>query len=410
MGIFMELAWRNMWRNTRRTVIALVAMVLGLILLVFMDGLLWGVDQAIFGNAVRFYGGNIQIHSPGYREKSSRFPLFPLADVEVVLKAARSQPQVVAATLRINTVGIVSSHGGSYPVVITAIEPSVEAPLSIQSENIRAGRYLVDEDADAILIGKGLADLLEMNVGDRLMLVGRRLQGEMRQRSMTIVGVYDLGMPEAEKGMVFIPLTEAQTLYNLRNQVTEVSVSLHNVGQESAAMKALQAAMPTYEVDSWQTLKPEIRQTLDTKMVFSAIFGIVVVLIASIGILNLLLMAVFERTREMGVLAALGLKGWQIMGLFLLEGTLIGLVGAVFGCILGGILTWLVGQVGIDLSYSSSGMGEFTALMGDRLYPSVSVTGIISRGIIVAVIAVVASIYPAWQAAGKEPADVLHHL
>jgi ABC-type lipoprotein release transport system permease subunit len=409
MVIFIELAWRNMWRNTRRTTIALVAMVLGLILLVFMDGLLRGADQAIFGNAVRFYGGNIQIHSPGYREKSSRLPLLPLADSEVVLKTVRSQPQVVAATRRINTVGIVSSHGGSYPVVITAVEPSVEAPLSIQAENIRAGRYLVDEDADAVLIGKGLADLLDLTAGDRLMLVGRRLQGEMRQRSMTIVGVYDLGMPEAERGMVFISLPEAQTLYNLRNQVTEISISLRSVGQETDVMRVLQTALPTYEVDSWQTLKPEIRETLDTKMVFTAIFGIVVVLIASIGILNLLLMAVFERTREMGVLAAMGLKGWQIMSLFLLEGTLIGVVGAVVGCILGIILTWLVGQVGIGLSYAS-GMGDFTALMGDRLYPSVSVTGVISRGIIVAIIAAMASIYPAWQAAGKEPADVLHHL
>jgi ABC-type lipoprotein release transport system permease subunit len=137
--------------------------------------------------------------------------------------------------------------------------------------------------------------------------------------------------------------------------------------------------------------------------------GLIVVLIASIGVLNLMMMAVFERTREMGVLAALGMKGRQIMGLFLLEGALIGGVGAIIGCILGGLLLGIVGQVGIDLGYAS-GMGEITALMGDRLYPSVTLVGIVSRGAVVAIIATLASLYPAWQASRKEPAEALHHV
>jgi ABC-type lipoprotein release transport system permease subunit len=243
------------------------------------------------------YGGNIQIHAPGYREKANRLPLFPLDDAEAVVKAARAQPQVVAASKRINTAGIVSGREGAYPVVITGIA----------SENIAQGRFLLEGDGDAILIGRGLADLLGVTAGDRVNLLGRSKHETMRQRTMTIVGVYDLGMTEAEKGMVFITLPEAQTLYNLRNQATEVTISLQSVGQEKAVVAALQAALPGYEVDSWETLKPEMRQTLDTKLAFTSFFGIVVLLIASIGILNLLLMAVFERTREMGVLAALWL-------------------------------------------------------------------------------------------------------
>ena len=122
-----------------------------------------------------------------------------------------------------------------------------------------------------------------------------------------------------------------------------------------------------------------------------------------------MMMAVFERTREMGVLAALGLKGQQIMGLFLLEGSLIGLVGTVIGCGLGGLLIWLVGQVGIDFSFAA-GMGEITALMGNRLYPSITPAAIIGRGLVVIFIAALASLYPAWQAAGKEPAEALHQV
>lgn len=409
MSEFIKMAWRNMWRNWRRTAIALVAIILGLMLLLFLDGVIKGSDQAIFGNAVRLYGGNIQVHAPGFRAKANRLPLLPLENADTVVQAARALPQVVAAAKRINTAGIISSKGKSYPVEITGIEPAIEAPLSIQAENITQGRFLTQEDGDAMVIGRGLADLLNVTVGDRIPLLGHRARGQMRQRTMTIVGIYDLGMPEVEKGMVFITLPEAQTLYNLRQQATEVAITLQSVGQEKAVAATLQAALPNYEVDSWQTLKPEIRQTLDTKLAFTSFIGLVVVLIASIGILNLMMMAVFERTREMGVLAALGLKGQQIMGLFLLEGSLIGLVGTVIGCGLGGLLIWLVGQVGIDFSFAA-GMGEITALMGNRLYPSITPAAIIGRGLVVIFIAALASLYPAWQAAGKEPAEALHQV
>jgi ABC-type lipoprotein release transport system permease subunit len=409
MGKFLKMAWRNAWRNWRRTSIAVVAIVLGLILLLFFDGLVKGSDQAIFGNAVRLYGGNVQAHAPGFREKASRLPLLPMESADAVVEAATAEPQVVAAAKRINTSGIVSSREGAFPVVITGIEPGVEAPLSIQAENVTQGRYLQDDDGDAILIGQGLADLLRVSAGDRVKLLGRGKNEEIRQRTMTVVGVYDLGMAEAEKGAVFITLPEAQSLYGLRDKVTEVSISLDSVGQEESFVSALQAALPSYEIDSWDTLRPEMRQTMATKLAFTSVFGLVVVFIASIGILNIQLMAVFERTREMGVLAAVGMKGRQIMNVFLLEGTLIGAVGAVIGCLISALLLGVLGRVGIDFSFVAE-MGEMTALLGDRIYPSVTAAHIISRGITVTLIVAIASFYPAWQASRKEPAEALHHV
>jgi ABC-type lipoprotein release transport system permease subunit len=336
-------------------------------------------------------------------------PLLPLADADATVAAATAQPEVVAAAKRITTGGLVSTREGSFPVRITAIQPSVEAPLSMQAENIAAGRYLLDEDGDAVLIGQGLADELGVTVGDRVTVVGRSKQETMRQRSMTVVGIYDLGMAEAEKGMAFITLPEAQSLYNLRDQVTEVAITLQQIGQEATVMPALAASLPGHEVDSWTTLHPEIQETIAMKGVFTTILGLIVLMIASIGVLNLMLMAVFERTREMGVLAALGMKGRQIMWLFLLEGALIGVVGAVIGCALGYGLVLAVGQVGIDFGFAS-GMGEVTALMGTRLYPTVGLGNVVFSGVAVTIIAALASLYPAWHASRKEPAAALHHI
>ena len=415
MSKIMKMAWRNMWRNWRRTLIASIAIILGMVLLIFMDALIKGSDQAIYGNAVRMYGGNVQVHAPGYREKSDRLPLLPLADSETVvttIESIESPENILATSKRINTGGMVSTGAGNYPVTITAIEPEKEAPVSLFAENISHGRFLANEDGDAIVIGQGLADLLEVGVGDRVMVVGRRLNESMRQRPMTVVGIYHLGMDSAERGNVFINLPTAQTLYNLRNQETEVVISLEKIGQESVLIADLQARLPGYEVDSWDTLSPEIQQALQSKSAATGILGMLVVLIASIGILNLMLMAVYERTREMGVLAALGMKGRQITLLFLLEGTFIGLFGAVVGVVAGALLVTAVGQSGIDIGSLTEAAGdvEVYALMGERMYPALSIPTTIGYAVLVVIISMIASFFPAWQASGKEPAEALHHI
>jgi putative ABC transport system permease protein len=408
MGKLVRMAWRNVWRNKRRTLIALVAIALGLVFLAFMDGSIAGFQQAIFGNAVRLQGGNVQVHALGYREKAKRLPLLPLVDADAVVQAARTQSQVVAASRRINTGGFVSSREATMPVMISGIEPELEAPVGLLVPNMARGRYLAADDQDLILIGQAMAAQLKVDVGDRITLLGRATHEQMRRRTMTVVGVYDLGLPEAEKQMVYISLAEAQTLFDLRDQATEVVVALQSVGQETAVVTALQAALPAYEVASWQELNPEMNQSLQVDKQVMSIFGLVVLLIAGVGILNLMLMAVFERTREIGLLAAMGLKRHEILGLFLLEGVLIGLLGSLVGCVLGGLVVVVIGQVGIK--FSIAGMGEMMALLGDRLYPTLRIDLLLERALTVAVIAALASLYPAWQASRREPAEALHYV
>ena len=388
----------------------MIAIVLGLLLLVFMDGLYGGYDEAVFSNAVRLYGGNLQIHAPGFRERAHRRPLLPLVDPDRVVQTAMEHPAVLLASKRIRTSGMVKERGEIYPVTITGIQPSVEAPTSLIAENIVAGRFLQDGDEDIIVIGRSLADELGLKVGDRITLAGKSKNESIRQRTMTIAGLFDLGLKDAEKGLVFITLSEAQSLFNLRNQVTEVAIALHEVGIEDQAISELQPLLEGYEVDSWLTLNPEFRQVMELSVQVTAFFGFIVVMIACIGILNLMMMAVFERTREMGVLAALGMKGRQIMYLFLLEGAMIGAVGAAIGCTLG----WLAMLVfnlsgGYDMS-SFTSAGEIYALMGDAFYATIDPASILQLGLIIVVMAMLASLIPAWQAANKEPAEALHYI
>lgn len=407
MGKLLKMAWRNIWRNWRRTMIAVIAIALGLALLLFFDGMMGGGEQAIYGNTVKLLGGNVQGHAPGYRERAKRLPLYPLADAQAIVQAAASQPQVIAVSRRIKTGGMVSSREGTFPVVIIGIEPEKEAPVSLIAGKVVQGSYLAASDQDLLLIGQALAKKLEVTVGDRVALVGRATHEQMRQRTMTIVGIYDLGIPDIEKRMVYVSLAEAQSLFDLRDQATEVVVSLRSVGQEGPVVTALQAALPGYEVDAWDTLNPESKQTMEMNKQIMGMFGMIILLIAGVGILNLMLMAVFERTREIGLLAAMGVKQWEIMVLFLLEGMLIGSVGAVIGTALGGAVIAYYGRVGMEWATEYS---EMAALLGGRIYFHVGTDLLLARGLTVAIIAALASIYPAWQASRREPAEALHYV
>lgn len=410
MGKLIIMAWRNVWRNRRRTVIAVIAIALGLALMLFFDGILGGAKQAIYGNTVKLQGGNVQVHAPGYREKARRMPLLPLADAEAVVQATSAQSQVVAVSRRIETGGMVSSREGTMPVVITGIEPEREAPASLVAEKIVQGRYLAADDEDFLLIGRALARNLEVTVGDRVTLVGRATHEQMRRRTMTVVGIYDLNIPEVEKRMVYVSLAEAQTLFDLRDQATEVAIFLERVGQEPPVVEALQAALPGYEVDAWDTLDPSTKQSMEMEDQVMGIFGLIILLIAGVGILNLMLMAVFERTREIGLVAAMGLKRREIVMLFLLEGVLIGLLGALVGGVLGGLINAYYGRFGLEWAGASAEYSELAALLGGRIYFRIGMDMLFNRALTVAIIAALASLYPAWQASKREPAEALHYV
>jgi ABC-type lipoprotein release transport system permease subunit len=411
----LRLAWRNIWRHRRRTFIIVLAMGLGLALMMFYDGLIAGFNQAIYGNAIKILGGNIQVHAAGYREKADQTPLLPLENDLDVVAAASANPQVLAATRRINTGGLISSREGAYAVGITGIEPEKESDVNLAAQHVVAGRYLASDDADVIFIGKGLADAMGVQVGDRVAMTGRSTHEQMRQRTMTVAGIYDLGMPEIEKRTVYISLAEAQALYDLSDgnhpegQSTEVAIVLKQLGQEADVIASLRPTLPGYEIDSWETNFPELQSAIGTKGGVMNIFSVVILMIAGIGILNLLLMAVYERTREIGLLGALGLRPRQILLQFVLEGTLIGLVGVAAGILLGLLINGALMKVGLDYS-AFSNVTSYMALTGGRIYPDWGVDKLLWRALTVAIISALAALIPAREAARREPAEALHYV
>ncbi len=409
MTLYLRLAWRNIWRHRRRTIIIIGAMGLSLALMMMYDGLIVGFNQAIYGNAIRVLGGNIQIHAAGYREKFESNPLLPLQDDEAVIQAALAQPGVISATRRIQTGGMVTNREGAFSLSIIGIDPEAEAPVSLIEKNIAEGRWLKSDDRDVVLIGRGLADEMLLKVGDRITLVGSDINKQNRQRTMTVIGIYDIGLPTNEKNTLYVSLEEAQSLYGLSGKSTEVQVNIEQLGNEPGVVNALTPMLPNYEVESWEENYPELKTTITRKSSVMNVFGVIIIAIAGIGILNLLLMAIYERTREIGLLGAMGLKPRQIATLFILEGTLIGVVGAVAGAVLGMMFNLIFGQIGFDYS-SYADITEYMALITGKIYPTLGVENLFPRMMSVIVISTLAAWIPAQEASRREPAEALHYV
>lgn len=173
MQLYLRLAWRNIWRHSRRTLIVVLAIGLSLAMMMWYDGMVAGFEQAIYANAVKVLGGNIQVHAAGYTAETEKTPLLPLENDQATVASALAQPNVVSASRRINTGGMASNREGAFGVSIVGIEPEQEQTANLIAQNVKAGRFLQAGDLDVVLIGQGLAAALDVQVGDRITLVGR---------------------------------------------------------------------------------------------------------------------------------------------------------------------------------------------------------------------------------------------
>jgi ABC-type lipoprotein release transport system permease subunit len=409
MLLFIKLAWRNIWRHRRRTVILVLSITLSLGMMLWYDGTIDGFQDAIYSNAIKVLGGNVQVHLQGYDTLAGQDSMLPLQNDQEIVKLAKQIPEVIQVSRRIKTGGMATNREGAFSVSIIGIEPELEAPINLMAQNVVDGRYLAAIDEDQVFIGKGLAEAMELKAGDTFTLTGKSLHNQMRKRTMTVAGIYDLGMRDIEKQTVYISLTEAQGLYGLTNSSNEVVISLKNLGGEFKVMDTIRSGISGIELDSWQTSMPEMERAINSKGGVMGIFSMILFIIAGIGILNLLLMAIYERTREIGVLAALGMHPRQITWLFVLEGAMMALVGVISGVVFGLAINLFFKKVGFDYSSFSSATA-YTALISGKVYPSLGLDKLGSHIISILVVSLLASIYPASQAARKDPAEALHFV
>ncbi|MCW8194122.1 ABC transporter permease [Proteobacteria bacterium 005FR1] len=371
-------------------------MVFSNILLVFLISLQLGMYQMMINNTLQVFTGHIQLQAPGYLDEPGIRKAVP--DIQALARSVRDDLPDVKASARAIGFALASSEQRSYGVQVLGVEPETEAQVSTLPGLIEQGDYLSPrQDAvDQVVIGSVLARNLKIGVGDELTLLGSGRDGSMAADVLTVAGIFESGMPDLDRALVAMPLSRFQETFSMRGAGHAVVIKADEFSQIEAKAAKLRREFGKRDdlvVHQWEELQPGLEQAIQADMASSwFIYGVLVVLVA-FSVLNTQLMSVLERTREFGIVMALGLRAGRLARLVLLEAALMALIGLVLGVLLGGLVAAVIGQVG----FSYPGLEEMATRFNlpDRMYPEVSLLSVLVGPAIIYFASLLAAVYPA---------------
>lgn len=398
-----RLAWRNLWRNRRRTLIMLLAVVVGVWAMVFMSAMMRGMVGEMVRNGLDQLPGEVQVHHRDYRDDPSVVNSIapPAGDLLAVLQ----QPPVTAWAARVRVPAMVSSARGNRGVTLLGVDPAAEQALGSAPREIVEGRFLTGVNDRGVVLGQRLVERLETGLGKRVVIMSQDPDNNVADRGVRVVGIYRARLPGDEERFAYGGRAAIQELLGIGQQVSEVAVTAGDYRAVDTWAARVAAAAPDLEVLSWRQLDPFLHTMLALQDGFALVFMVVVFLALSFGLVNTLAMAVFERVREIGLMQALGMRPGLVLQQVLLESVfLLGL-----GLALGNALAWLTIkplESGIDLSSVARGMEMFA--MGSTLYPALDWRDMLLSTAVVLGLGLLASLIPAWRAARLDPVRALN--
>ncbi len=408
MSIDAKMAWRNIWRNPRRTVLTLCAIAFASLLLIFMLSFQFGSYETMINSAVKIHTGHLQIQTAGYHDKKSIRLLVP--QPAVIGNILAKIPQVDAFAFRAEAFSLASSQKRTYGVLVTGIDPQREAKVSKLKKLIRKGKYLAPGDYDQALVGQLLANNLKVRIGEELTLLGQGRDGSVAATVVKVKGIYRSGLDVFDRASIQIPLDTFQDVFNMEGAVhvvVAVGKSLAQVSRIKAlALKGLSSAgLRSMRVLDWEALMPGLREAIEMDLVSGLIFYGLLIIVVAFSILNTFLMAIFERTREFGVLMAIGTTPRRLTKLLLIESMSITILGIVAGIVSGILVTYYFQVHGIDVSGSSDLLGQFG--ISGRMYPKLSGPSILIGPGMILIVTFLAALYPALKVRGLRPVEAM---
>jgi ABC-type lipoprotein release transport system permease subunit len=407
--MYLQLAWRNIWRNPRRTVVILTAVIIGLWSMIFLGALMRGIAVGMIKNGIATLTGHIQIHHKGYRDDPAiENSMFNPQVVEKVLREVLPSGARWTSRVRVNAIANNARH--STGVTMVGIDPPLEAQISFIGSAISRGHYLAQDDANSILVGEALLEKFETKIGHKLVLMSQDKGQEIASRAFRIAGVFRAEMESTEKQFVFVTRSAAQEMLKMGNGISEIAILLSDGYENRNVYKKLKAALPAdqFEVHSWRELLPFQTAYLKILDGFMWFWFLVVFVAMGFGIVNTTLMAVFERMREFGLMKALGMKPWWILREVLVESFLLLMCGLIIGNLLGFLSIYALSGSGIDLSALAAG-AEYAG-MSRIIYPAVAARDVWVANLTVLLLGLLVSLYPALKASRFTPVQALTHI
>jgi ABC-type lipoprotein release transport system permease subunit len=398
-----RLAWRNLWRNHRRTLIMLLAISVGVWAMIFMTALMRGMVDQMIEDGIDALPGMVQIHHPAFRddpsvENSLPAPAGPLLD-------ALAHSEVTGWTSRIKVPAMISSERDSRGVTLLGVDPEGEIALGFDPDAIVEGRFLESASDRGLVVGRKLLERLETDLGKRVVVMSQDPDNDIADRGFRIVGVFKGKLAALEEGYVYAGRDTVQALLKLDQQVSEIAIDGHDYRDVTTLLSHIRrASSDQAEVRPWTELDSYLGMMMGVMDGFVLVWIIVIFMALSFGLVNTLMMAVFERVREIGLIQALGMKPSAILYQVLLESVMLLILGLLVGNILAVASVWPI-RDGLDLSVVSEGM----EMMGvsSVLYPALKMQDLITANVVVIVLGILTSLLPAWRASQYRPVEAI---
>lgn len=405
------LAWRNVWRNKRRSLVVISSIAFGIFAMIISMGIMNGFNVQMVENTIGISLGHISIHRKGWQDEMKLGLHF--IPTPALMARLKSHPEIEGFSPKIKTEGIIRSSATSRQVMVIGIEPDLERTSSAifkYTLQEKGSRFLTNSDSDAILISKELAEKLELQIGDKAVLMLQDTNRQIHGAGLKVTGLYQTPVDAFDKFSVFVPLKKIQELSLLGQGISQIVVRLKN-GRNAEKVKAsLQSALdnPSLEILTWKEMDPSLVRAIKLFDQMMYIFFAIIFITVVFSVANTLIMAIMERFHEIGVMKSIGTRPSWIFSLIVMEAGFLGLAGLLTGTAGGIVLTLLLSHTGIDFSFYMESMRSWGT--GSVIYPTIKMLDMIMAALIVLVTTFLAALYPAVKAARLKPLEALHYV
>ena len=402
--ILVKLAWRNIFRNKRRTFIAGTAIGIGLTALIFIDAFMIGMSETMIRTATSSFLGDAQIHREGFRDEQEAS--LTIQEIDKVTANLTAETIVQHFTQRVLVTGMITSPANVSAVNLVGVHPPTEKFLSLIDDAITEGIYFEGDNNRDVVIGAKLAEILEVELGDRVVVtVAQAETGELSQEMFRVSGIYYFADEAMNSGLAFIRIQKAQEMLAIRNDVHEIAIKFTSIAYAQDLTLPFWDTYSQYgnEALSWTELMSQLTLVLEMTEYSKYIMGVILFGVVIFGIINTLFMSLYERMFEFGVLRAVGTRPFGMARVILFEAGALAIVSIGLGTILGFLVTGILAHTGIDYI----GIEMMGVTMQEFIRPVMRIEQFIIYPIWVFVFTVIAGLYPARYVAKMAPVDAM---
>ena len=402
--MIIKIAWKNIWRNRVRSLVVIIAVALGLWAGVFASAFVKGMMDQKVDSVIRLEMSHVQVHHPKFTEEM--LPEYFIPDGIEILQNIKQDTFVEEASGRVISMVMLASPNQSGAVKLSGIDPEDERTVTLLDQRVTEGEYLDGSKRNPVLISRRLAEDYQVKVRSKMVITVQDVNREITAGAFRVCGIF-----ETENGLyddmnIFVIKEDIQKIIGLQDQIHEIAVLLteHDLADPVATL--YQEKHPHLKVEPWLDLSAGMRfmiEAFDTYLYF--IVGIILLALV-LSIINTMLMAILERTREIGMLMAIGMNKWRLFKMILMETIFLSMVGGPLGLFLAWITIKIFGNVGINLSGAAYGEMGF----GNIIYPYLEFDSYLRVTLMVLVMAILASFYPAWKALRLNPVEAIRKL